>query len=199
MKVWNSHYQFNAMPAVLADLERVNGVISIGEECYAISLNPAYLHISAHYLARAEKANLLCASANFLIQRERTRLNLCEQRLHTLNQWIESGFRADDPCSVTNSLAIRTRRKPFRVTKGNVRAYLSSLASDSMPHQIDKPFDFFAGDHGDRIVLYTTIDLHYLRFSIYSDLEHRSMPYPYIHYLCNDALGGNHEFLKMIE
>jgi hypothetical protein len=199
MNYWSYHHQFNAMPFAIADIQRINGVVSLGQDCIPISVNPAYLYLSAHFLARAEKARLLCDLGKALVERSLTRSRTLEERIWHLDHWLESGCRLKQPCSVTNALTIRTRRQPLRVTPRNIRDYLCALANDSMPHQLGEQFKFFVGDYGKRVVLFTTEDLHFLKLSICSGVTHRSMPYPSLDHLCNDALGGNQEFLKMRE
>lgn len=192
------HDYFNSMPICIADTQRINGVVSLGENCIPISVNPAYLHISAHYLAHAEKAHLAFRLGQAILKRTRACIRPIERQISQLDQWLESGCKGERPC-VTNSLTIRMRRQPMKVTKRNIRDYLGSLVADSMPHQIDKQFRFFIGDNGNRLILFTTENFHFLKFSVCSGLLHRSLPYPYLDYLCHDALGGNQAFLKMVE
>ena len=103
------------------------------------------------------------------------------------------------PCPETNALAIRTRRKPLRVTRKNLRDYLLNLRETSMPHEVGAQFQFFVGDFGEHLALYVTENLHYLKLSICSGVLFESMPYPYLDYLCQDALGNNQIFLKTAE
>lgn len=65
-----------------------------------------------------------------------------------------------------------------------------------MPHTIGGQFRFFVGEFGDHLVLYVTENLHYLKLSVCSGVMFESMPYPYLDYLCQDALGNNEFFLK---
>ncbi|MGD9728635.1 MAG: hypothetical protein AB7V39_19945 [Nitrospiraceae bacterium] len=199
MNLWKYHHEFNAMPLGIADSVRVSGIISLGDECVPISTNPANLYLSAYYLARAEKARMLCDLGKSLLERRRTQIEWIERRISRLDRFIDKGVALSLPCSETNALAIRTRRKPLRVTRKNLRDYLLDLRESSMPHEVDAQFQFFVGDFGEHLVLYVTENLHYLKLSICSGVLFESMPYPYLDYLCQDALGNNQIFLKTAE
>ncbi|MBS1723423.1 MAG: hypothetical protein JSS66_10775 [Armatimonadetes bacterium] len=199
MEYWKYHHEFNAMPLAIADCQRINGVVSLAGECTPISLNPAHLYISAFFLARAEKARLLCDLGKAIVERSRTRSILLEAKIAALDEWVSYGCGSGAQCFVTNALTIRTRRKPLKVTRRSVHEYLSLLVADSMPHQIDEQFKFFVGDYGNRVTLITEIRHHYLKLAVCCGVPHNSMPYPLIDHLCNDALGNSQVFLKNIE
>lgn len=197
--LWKYHHEFNAMPLGIADSVRVSGIISLGDECVPISTNPANLYLSAYYLARAEKARMLCDLGKSLLERKRTQIEWIDTRISRLDKFIDRGISLSLPCLETNALAIRTRRKPLRVTQGNLRDYLLDLRESSLPHEVGAQFQFFVGDFGEHLVLYVTENLHYLKLSICSGVLFESMPYPYLDYLCQDALGNNQIFLKTAE
>ncbi len=199
MDYYKFHHQFNSMPLAIADTLSINGVISINGECIPVSLNPASLYISALFLARAEKARMLCDLGKAIVERKSSRAHELETKIANLDSWLVTGCRSGDRCFITNALTIRTRRSPSKVTKRNIHQYLGELSNDSFPHEIDVQFKFFVGDYGPRVVLFTTQDLHYLGLSVCSGVVHRSAPYPHIDYLCQDALGSNAEFLKNVD
>ena len=197
--LWKYHHEFNAMPLGIADTVRISGIISLGDECVPISTNPANLYLSAYYLARAEKARMLCDLGKSLLERKRTQIEWIGTRISRLDKFIDRGVALSLPCLETNALAIRTRRKPLRVTRKNLRDYLLDLRESSMPHEVGAQFQFFVGDFGEHLVLYVTENLHYLKLSTCSGVLFESMPYPHLDYLCQDALGNNQIFLKTAE
>lgn len=199
MDLWKYHHEFNGMPLGIADSVRVSGIISLGDECVAISTNPANLYLSAYYLGRAEKARILCDLGKSLLERRRSYITDVEARIARLDKFIDRGIALSLPCSETNTLAIRTRRKPFRTTRNNLRDYLLDLRETSMPHELGSQFQFFAGEFGAHFVLYVTENLHFLKLPICSGVIFESMPYLYLDYLCQDALGNNEFFLKNAE